>query len=62
MRTDNRRPLEKNLIAVFSFVRVAKIIVQVTVLKAQAIKFAEIPGEERCVTHGPLSGVATIGA
>ena len=47
MSTDDRRPLEENLIAILSLVRAAKIVVQVTVLKAQAIKLAQIPGEKR---------------
>ena len=45
MSADNRRPLEKKLIAIFSFVR-AKIVVQVTVLKPQPVKFADVPGHD----------------
>src|ERR1700752_291138 len=52
---NNRRPLDKKLIAIFSFVR-SKIIVQVTVLKTQAVKLADLPGEKRRVPHGSLTG------
>jgi hypothetical protein len=44
--THNRRPLEKKLIAIFSFIRF-KIVAQVAVLKPQAVKLADLPGEER---------------
>jgi hypothetical protein len=47
MSSDNGRPLEKNLIAIFSFVRAAKIVVQVRVLQPQSVKFTEVPGDER---------------
>lgn len=51
---NNRRPLNKKLIAIFSFVR-SKIIVQITVLKTQAVKLADLPREKRRVTDGPLA-------
>src|SRR5215831_17433555 len=55
MRSDHSRPLEKDLIASFSLVRAAKIVLQVIVFKAQPVKLAQIPGEKRCIAHGPMS-------
>jgi hypothetical protein len=56
MSSDNRGPLDKKLIAFFSFVR-AEIVVQVAVLKTQPVKFAEIPGQVRGIAEGPLAWV-----
>lgn len=56
MSSDNRGPLDKQLIAFFSFVR-AKIIAQVTVLKPQPVKFAEVPGQVGRITERPLAWV-----
>ena len=54
--THNRRPLEKKLIAIFSFIGF-KIIAQVTVLKPQAVKLADLPGEEWRIAKRPLAWV-----
>jgi len=54
--THNRRPLEKKLIAIFSFVR-SKVIIQVTVLETHAVKLADLPRKKRRVTDGPLAWV-----
>ena len=40
MSTDHGRPLQENLIAILGLVRAAKIVLQVIVLKAQAVKLA----------------------
>ena len=62
MRSDHSRPLEKHLIAIFSFVRAAKIVIQVVVFKPQPVKLAQIPGNERCIAHGPMSRAVKDGA
>ena len=56
MSSDDRRPLEKNLIAFVSFVRF-KIIAQVAVLKTQPVKFADVPGHVRRIAERPLAWV-----
>jgi len=61
MSSDNRGPLDKKLIAFFSFVR-AKIVFQVAVLKTQSVKFAEVPGHVRRIAERPLAWVINDGS
>ena len=56
MSSDNRGPLDKKLIAFFSFVR-AKIVIQVTVLKTEPVKFADVPGHIWGIAERPLAWV-----
>jgi len=54
MSADNGRPLEEKLIAAFIFVRRVKIVGQIVVLKAQPVKFAQIPSHKRRIADRPL--------
>src|SRR6266850_4375137 len=56
MSTDHSRPLDKKLIALLGFVRF-EIIAQVAVLKAQPVKFADVPGQVRRIAERPLPRV-----
>jgi hypothetical protein len=53
---DSGGPLEKQLIAFFSFVR-GKIVAQITVLQTQPVKLAQVPGQVRRITKGPPAWV-----
>jgi len=59
--SDNRRPLEKKLIAPIRFF-LAYLVVKKTVLKAQSIKFTYVPSEERRVTQRLFPGLSMLGA
>ena len=56
LSSNDGRPLEKKLTASFSLVRVI-IVAQVVILKAQAVKFTEAPGEKRRVADRALAWV-----
>src|SRR5262245_53524578 len=56
MSSNDGRPLEKKLTASFSLVGVI-IVAQVVILKAQAVKFAEVPSEKRRVADRALARV-----
>ena len=60
MRPDNGRPLEKKLIPFFRLLRI-KVVLQVTILKTQPVKLAEVPSQERGIAERPLAGVINDG-
>lgn len=61
MSSDNRRPLDKKLIAFFSFVRI-KVVLQITVLKTQPVELAQVPSHIRGIAERPLVWVINDGS
>ena len=61
MGSNNRGPLDKKLIAIQSFIR-AKIVIQVTVLKTEPVKLADVPGHIWGIAERPLAWVINDGS
>ena len=61
MSSDQSRPLDEKLIAFFSFVG-TKIVIQVTVLKTEPVKLADVPGHIWGIAEGPLAWVIDDGS
>lgn len=61
MRSDHRGPLDKKLIAFFSFVRI-KIVLQITVLKTQPVELAQVPGHIGGIAERPPAWVINDGS
>src|ERR1043166_9561046 len=54
MGADNGRPLQKELIAGFVFIRRVKVVAEVVIFEPEAIEFAEVPRDERRIADRPF--------